>query len=199
MDDLVRLFEEHAIMELKAALSLEDLVNNTKQVVSTSVGRAEPMNFRFSNVRIKPLRGQIWVDAECFSKNSSKHYHTTIYFYTKKGEEPDYNYTPVRVACQCKAYYFYFAHWNVMSGAHARAPLRPYQRKTPPPPKGRPEVNPKHLPGLCKHLMALADVLMNSGALVINTDASNSKDDKPLAKPTPTQSDTPIDSDAKVL
>jgi len=158
--------ERAVVLIAEAGTALQTLVANTKEVVSTSVYRSEPMNFRFTDIHIRKLRGQTWVDADCFSKNSSKHYHETIYFYHGKSTA-NFNTTPVRVSCGCKAYYFYFEHWNVSAGCHARRERIPYVRKTPPPPEGRPYINPQHLPGMCKHLMALADVLMNSGEVSI--------------------------------
>lgn len=63
---------------------------------------------------------------------------------------------PVRVRCSCKAYYFYFIRPNEKVGANVLGSLyKKYVRKTPTwviPPK-----NPNNVPGLCKHLIKLAN------------------------------------------
>jgi len=59
---------------------------------------------------------------------------------------------PVNLRCNCKNFYFMWQWWDFKQKALAGPRMKPYVRKTPPPPEGRPFVNPEKLPGLCKHL-----------------------------------------------
>lgn len=61
----------------------------------------------------------------------------------------------VKVRCNCLDFYYRFAHYNHQDKSIVgRAPL-PYQRKT----QDRPEVNPDHVPGMCKHLLKVVETL----------------------------------------
>lgn len=61
----------------------------------------------------------------------------------------------VKVRCNCLDFYYRFATWNYNDNSIVgRAPI-PYQRKT----QNHPEVNPDHVPGMCKHLLKLMDRL----------------------------------------
>lgn len=70
---------------------------------------------------------------------------------------------PVKVRCSCRDFYFRFAVWNHKAGVlFGRIPPK-YKRKT----TTRPEVNPQHIPGICKHIQLAAKVLISSrGAIV---------------------------------
>jgi len=57
----------------------------------------------------------------------------------------------VSASCGCLDFYFAFAHWNWKAGALYGKKRKQYIRKT----TTRPEVNPNHVPGLCKHLIAV--------------------------------------------
>ena len=76
---------------------------------------------------------------------------------------------PCDVYCSCKDFQFRFSYY-IDSRFHALATtltneIKNYKRKTPPPPKGRPYVNPGHLPGMCKHLLRLTDTLIDNKVL----------------------------------
>ena len=62
---------------------------------------------------------------------------------------------PVQVRCACPFFKFAWAHWDKQEKALSGAPFPTYVRKT----KTRPEINPGHLPGVCKHLIGLFDRL----------------------------------------
>jgi hypothetical protein len=63
-------------------------------------------------------------------------------------EKPDMYKTPIRVRCSCSDFFFSFGLWNFQEGALFGGRPRPYRRKT----KTFPPRNPKHIPGVCKHL-----------------------------------------------
>jgi len=65
---------------------------------------------------------------------------------------------PVKVRCDCHDFRWRFAYYDHQSGALYGATPPPY---TPVPGSTRGPVNPKHLPGLCKHLMAAVKDLRN--------------------------------------
>lgn len=66
----------------------------------------------------------------------------------------DSNSAPAKVRCDCMDFYWRFAMWNYNADSLNDQPPPPYQKKT-----NRPPVNPRKAPGLCKHLMRLADKL----------------------------------------
>lgn len=71
----------------------------------------------------------------------------------------DLNNHNVKVRCNCLDFYHRFAHWNHADRSIVgRAPV-PYQRKT----TTRPEVNPDHVPGMCKHLLKVVQDLQRRG------------------------------------
>ena len=44
--------------------------------------------------------------------------------------------------------------------------IKGYKRKTPPPPEGRPFVNPSSMPGMCKHLIQLVTTMAKNKAII---------------------------------
>lgn len=57
------------------------------------------------------------------------------------------------ISCGCDNYYYMWWWGNKKVKAQEGRGFKPYVRKTPAPPEGRPEVNPKNIPGMCKHLV----------------------------------------------
>jgi len=65
----------------------------------------------------------------------------------------------VKVRCNCLDFYYRFAQHNHQDKSIVgRAPI-PYQRKT----QDHPEVNPDHVPGMCKHLLKVVEKMRNDG------------------------------------
>lgn len=69
-------------------------------------------------------------------------------------EPIQYRGTDVKVSCSCLDFYYRFSAWNHSDGSLLGKAPPPYVKKT----DGEP-VNPNKVPGLCKHLMALANEL----------------------------------------
>lgn len=60
---------------------------------------------------------------------------------------------PISVRCSCKSFFFDFAYEDYSLAHCLYGPKpKPYKRKTPKPPQGRPYRNPRHYPGICKHI-----------------------------------------------
>ncbi len=72
------------------------------------------------------------------------------------------NINNVMVACDCEDYIKRFAPYNVQNNCHLGQPPAPYTRKT----TTYPEVNPKHLPGMCKHIIKIVEVLKQKHILI---------------------------------
>ena len=82
------------------------------------------------------------------------------------------------VKCSCESYRFAFEWYAAKAGSNiGRA--RGYKRKTPPPPEGRPYVNPNFTPGLCKHLIGLIETLKKRGVIISFKDQAKDKVIKP--------------------
>jgi hypothetical protein len=60
----------------------------------------------------------------------------------------------VKVSCNCLDFYWRFATWNYENGSLLGKPPPTYVKKT-----ERAPVNPDRVPGVCKHLLALANRL----------------------------------------
>lgn len=67
----------------------------------------------------------------------------------------------VKVRCSCLDFYFRFAVWNFNDNSIVGRAPKPYRRTT----TTRPEANPDHVPGLCKHLLKLIEVLRQDGII----------------------------------
>lgn len=77
----------------------------------------------------------------------------------------------IQVWCSCSSYYWVFQYYNILADANIKSPGRPikmetYKYKTKKglelAKKGKPMRNPKKSPGLCKHLMLLLAMLLDS-------------------------------------
>lgn len=152
------------LREGKADKSLADLVAGTRVVNPLMLDRSDPYNYEFSdtklyaNKRFKALQCTTTIHR----KDSERSYRCVIDFFgIEEGEKPSFSRSPCRVSCQCRAYYFYFAFYNTKKDAHARGHMRPYVPKPPPKKKVGPW-NPNHVPGVCKHLAAFGQLLLDS-------------------------------------
>jgi len=63
--------------------------------------------------------------------------------------------TQIKVRCNCLDYYYRFAFYNNNQGDHYPPKAKPYIRKT----TTYPPANPQKVPGVCKHILKLADFL----------------------------------------
>jgi hypothetical protein len=72
----------------------------------------------------------------------------------------DYRKTEVKVRCDCPDFRWRFAYYNDLKQALYGLRPPPYKRKT-----NRPPVNPRHLPGMCKHLFNVVKILSSRGVI----------------------------------
>ena len=71
------------------------------------------------------------------------------------------NISTVGVRCDCEDYMMRFANFNIQQNCHLGPPPPRYVRTT-----DRPEVNPHHVPGMCKHIIRVVDDLRGKGILI---------------------------------
>ena len=64
----------------------------------------------------------------------------------------------VKVRCNCLDFHYRFANYNAQDKSLVGKPPPLYQRKT-----DRPPVNPSRVPGMCKHLLKLVEMLQRYG------------------------------------
>lgn len=69
----------------------------------------------------------------------------------------DINKTDVQVSCPCMDFRYRFATWNFGKGTLLGPKPEPYVKKT----TTRPEANPSHSVGVCKHLVVTMDELQD--------------------------------------
>lgn len=90
----------------------------------------------------------------------------TLKFKTKSGSyvylRPATTRSPIQVTCSCSDYYFTWYEWVKRGDSHYGPNLPTYERKT----SDRPERNPLHSPGLCKHLLTLLRDARDEGFVV---------------------------------
>jgi len=65
----------------------------------------------------------------------------------------------MRVRCTCPDFYWRFAAFNAKDKSLDGRSPKPYQRKT-----NRGPANPQQVPGMCKHLLKLIELMQNNGA-----------------------------------
>ena len=149
--------------------TLADLWRGSQAVNADSVAKGENVsNFNISDVRYERFYGtkSIQAGATVRSYDSKKAYNVQLHFYgLESDDKPSFSKSKVRVNCGCPMFYFYYAYDNHEKGAHVGRKPRPYEpvpadkRKHEP----GPPLNPSGLPGVCKHVIATATLLKQSG------------------------------------
>ena len=151
----------------RATLTMQQLWDNTEIVLPSGIDRADTYNYVWQghNLRHDTKFKVVQTNVVSHNKDSEKYYKTVIdYIGVKEGEIPSFSKTPCRVSCGCAAYYFYFSKWNVDAGAHARGRMKLYVPVVNPKRKVGP-LNPRHLAGLCKHLLAYSQWQLDNGVI----------------------------------
>jgi hypothetical protein len=135
------------------------LVNGTQKVIKTSFKNSNQSGLKMSQINMVSMKGvkvkhlTATIDS---ATDKSKKYKVWFMFTNIEDPgktEPSVARDKVYVRCGCDGFYFYFSWANKKHKALAGTTMRPYVRKTPPPPLGLPYKNPKEIPGCCKHLI----------------------------------------------
>ena len=66
---------------------------------------------------------------------------------------------PIQVRCSCEDFYYTAWYYDKRHKVLLGPKMKPYVRKTPPPPAGLPYRNPRKLPIFCKHILQLVNRL----------------------------------------
>ena len=149
---------------------LKDLIKGTKAVSKARVVATPSASFHY--IKTIPMLGVKTLLIEGLShiklSTSGKEYKCFLYIldveysnkaklgYRKLSDHKNVFITPIldnriQVFCQCPDYYFTWSYWNWKNHCHFGRRPRKYIRKT----TTYPERNPKHVPGMCKHLLHL--------------------------------------------
>lgn len=151
--------------------TLLQLVQGTRKVVDTSFKRASlpQEKLKISQVNVMSLKGMkvkhITALIDSATEDGKKYKIWMIFtgLDNPGKEKPSTSKTRVYVRCNCLGYYFYFSYANKINKSLAGIPMRPYQRVKPD--SGRPPLNPKTLPGSCKHLIFATVELLKMGLI----------------------------------
>ena len=76
-------------------------------------------------------------------------------------EQASISTSPVKVRCDCHDFRWRFAHYDYKAGCLYGATPPIYKRKT----TTRPPANPKGLPGICKHILNVINIMKSEGVI----------------------------------
>ena len=146
----------------RSDVSLGSLLESTREfdITEGRFDRADMVSFR--RVRTISFDAMNFLLCTSIAIGEEDYYKTLIAFYDlsytgyglSKPSEID---TPVRVSCSCPDFYFTFSEWNYEENSLYGRRRKKYTRKT----FDRPERNIYHIPGLCKHLVNLKQILLD--------------------------------------
>jgi len=155
---------QHAVDPI-SIISLETLpFIGTKNLNVSAVAKSPPGTNQWTG---KPQGGGEYTPSLIFNGVEFENESTeeNITFTAKDGNEYnmkqiDLNQHTVRVRCNCLDFQFRFSEYNAKDKSLIGRPSRPYR-----PVQGstRGPVNPKQVPGVCKHLIAAVKALKHSG------------------------------------
>ena len=148
--------------------TIVELIRGTQKVLPVAFHGYDAKSIGVDQLKIVNFRGlkTKQINSQIRSSEGNKAYITSILFTGVEDpakDKPVLGTSRAMVRCSCDSYFFYFAYPNKKAKALLGGRLKTYQRKTPPPPKGRPYKNPSNIPGLCKHLIFLSKFLQEKG------------------------------------
>lgn len=181
METLKKLFKlvrgQRVLQALEEEVSYTDLEQNTKRFVPPSEKRQHATGpVQISKMQFVPYTGSntLLVKADV---NSNGHHYTSMMMFEgdvefheqdqpnnvtfRAADNQQYSITPislqdhnVKVRCDCLDFRWRFSIWNAEKEGLYGDPPGLYMKKT-----DRPSVNPRRVPGLCKHLLKMAQEL----------------------------------------
>lgn len=121
----------------------------------------ERAKLRFT--KLEEVDGHFNFFFESESSIAGKYYYGGLSFKSPPSHvnAPRANKDSCRVYCSCPAFYFYFAWYNYETQSLFGEKPEPYVRVT----TSIPPKNPRHLPGVCKHLISAYDMLRWQGKI----------------------------------
>jgi hypothetical protein len=163
--------------------TLVDLYRSTEKAYPRTTLRQHAwMPIKIQELSIVPFKGLKTIFFKSTARNEERHYNTvilcknviyheqTIRPKTIKIKDEDghtYFFEPVSIVendvlvrCNCKDFSYRFAHFNYLDKSLFGRDRKKYESKGILPP-----VNPKELPGMCKHLFAMSVALRDSGLI----------------------------------
>jgi hypothetical protein len=158
----------------------QELEKQTWGFLPSSVKRQYAVDpIQITQLKLIPYINSNTLQVEAVASSAGKKYDPVILFSGVVFEDTDegdnitfvgsdndeYHISPIRLAentvkvsCTCLDFRWRFALWNNKDGSLLGPPPGPYKKKT-----NRPPVNPKRVPGVCKHLMKTVIALKQSG------------------------------------
>ena len=157
--------------------NFQDLLNNIVKFFPTTKRQYATGPIQIDNIKIIPFIGMKTLFVSSDSINENKQYKTIMVFkkvnYKENGikvKSYDGNYfyleqivnNEVLLRCNCNDFFYRFHHWNHIDESLFGKDRKKYIKKG-----NGVSVNPLKLPGICKHIIKLNDVLSNYGILKI--------------------------------
>ena len=142
-------------------MNVDTLLNNTNLLLPDAImkGRSAPgmqvLNYKVSNFIGTKTRK---VFSAVKSQENPVAYTQILEFNNLDDPEADIvdlDKVKFKCRCSCRNFYFMWGYWDKQNNALSGPSQKKYTRKT----LTRPEVNPSHLPGMCKHIIRLLIVM----------------------------------------
>lgn len=182
MSDFWVLRGERILQQLQEVSSVPDLEDNIERGFPETRKRQHATNeVTINNVQYMPYIGMKMLHVKSTSQSNGNEYRQAlqfngVQFAAQDGPDvatfaasdgEDYHVAPlelsghnVKVRCNCMDFHYRFANYNAQDKSLVGKPPPLYQRKT-----NRPPVNPAQVPGMCKHLLKLVEMLRRYGLI----------------------------------
>jgi hypothetical protein len=180
MSEFFVLRGERILQQLEEQSSVPDLETNIVRGFPNTTKRQHATGeVTISNVQYMPYLGMNMLHVKSTSSSNGHEYKQALQFNGVKFEGADtdqnatfqasdgedYHVQPleltghnVKVRCSCLDFHYRFANYNSQDKSLVGRPPPLYQKKT-----NRPPVNPLQVPGMCKHLLKLVEMLQRYG------------------------------------
>lgn len=173
---------ERILQQLEEDSSIPQLQQNIEQGFPETRKRQHATNeVVISNVQYVPYIGMKMLHVKSLAASNGNQYQQALQFMRVNFESEDtdtnatfqasdgedYHIQPlnlsghnVKVRCNCLDFHYRFANYNAQDKSLVGKPPPLYQKKT-----NRPPVNPSQVPGMCKHLLKLVEMLRRYGVV----------------------------------
>jgi hypothetical protein len=173
---------ERILQQLEEDSSVPQLQQNIERGFPETRKRQHATNeVVVSNVQYMPYIGMKMLHVKSISASNGHQYQQALQFMRvafepedtetnatfQASDGEDYHIQPlqltghnVKVRCNCLDFHYRFANYNAQDKSLVGKPPPLYQKKT-----NRPPVNPGQVPGMCKHLLKLVEMLRRYGVV----------------------------------